>query len=153
DPARGVAPVDLLREPPQRGTRVGDDPEVDRRAVAADLARLDVDLDEVVEMPEAAVAEEVVELLADDEEDVGLVDDVLPVVAEAQRMVVGDEPARGLAGDERDPAPLDEGAQLVARVRPPDTAARHDGRPARAREQLDGASDRPVVGPAAAGAG
>ena len=69
DPQR----LDGVGELAERGAGVGDDPDADRHPVAADLERVDVDLDEVVEVREPPVAEEVVELLADAEEHVGLV--------------------------------------------------------------------------------
>ena len=98
DPRGGLELAAARRERGERRPGVGDDADADRHTIAADLARLDVDLDEVSQVREAAVAEEVVELLADDEQDVGLEHDVLPVATEAVRMIVGQGAARRPGG-------------------------------------------------------
>ncbi len=129
-----------LRDPPagvERGNRVGergecrfgvgDDTDGHRHLVAADLARFDVDLYEMVQMRKAAVAEEVVELFADDEEHVGL---RTSRSANRDRSRADDRremPPRRLACDDRDAA-FDERAELVSGMRPPHAASGDDCR-------------------------
>ena len=150
-PCRRAAAAPAARSPSaialQRAARVGDDAQRDGPG-HADVARVDVDLDQALgrRVPPVAVEGnvEVAHPRADDEHDVGLGAREVAGRAEAEdvgRMVARNRRPAGHGRDDRAAELLDDVEQGLVGAPAVDAGAGEDERPLGARQQRDGLGD------------
>src|SRR6266404_859596 len=123
--------------------RVADDADVDV-AVAADLAAVEVDLDELrlrIQVARPPVAETEVERRTEDQDHVGGAERVLAGAVEVVRVVGRQRAARLAVHVDGEPKALDERLVRVAPLRPEELAADERDRPLRVLEELGRALD------------
>ena len=132
---------DLLED----GARVALDGDVGG-AAAAELAGVDIDLDDLRLLEAPAEAEAEVHDRADEEDDIGLLEGGPAAAGEELRMVPGEGAAPHVVQVDGRLGHLDEVAELLAGVLPVDGGAGHDQRPLRLRDDLRGLLDDLRVG-------
>src|SRR5581483_6368654 len=125
---------------------VADDADVGA-AVPAELAAVEVDVDELRVLPEAPpVAQTEVERRAEYQDDVGALERLLPRLEEPMRIVRVEAPAGLPVHVDGQAERPDELRIRLPPPRPEELAADERDRPCRAAEELERALDRPEVG-------